>query len=292
MEPTRTESHPLFFYEDEQFLVDVVVDFLFTGWTSREQIVIVASEQHGALLLAALEQRGLDVPETLARGMLAVLDAHAIIDRATTAGHVHVDQLVATLEAVLLRSLRGERRVRAYGELAGILREQGHLEASGQLEEYWSGVAQERQFAILCGYHGGKNGGPDTSTRGQLCSQHSVTLPSEHASTLGRVESRLSPLFLLERRVQLMEVDLEEARRIEQKLRRDADVLAARHAAAVELLHDFLASSQRELEARGAEVLGSSHAAERLLSRVMQHGDAIASVIRILGGTRGSQGMS
>lgn len=288
-ERPAAESHLIVFYDDEEFLVDVVVEFLCTSPTPSDQGLIVARERHAQLLLVALEQRGLDVSEALASGALVMLDPQALIERSTIAGALQAARLIETLDGELRRRCNMGGRVRAYGELAGLLREQGHFEVCTQLEEYWTGVALERGVAVLCGYRGARPGTADVVPAGQLCALHSVALPSEHCSSLGRIESRLQHMFLLERRVQTMEVELEQAVRVEQRLRRDIDMLNARHAAAGELLQDFLLSSQRELAALSAIVSEGPDSANQLLSRVMQHSDAIESVIRLLGHTRGAQ---
>jgi hypothetical protein len=281
-----SDAHIIFFYEDDHFFVDVVVEFLVGGQKSSDRLLVIATQAHRELLLAALGRRGLDVSEALAGGTLAMIDAQTILERASSGGELDVEQLLATLDAIMQRAVRNEGRLRAYGELAGMLCERGLLSACRRVEEYWRDFVKQHSLAVLCGYRGGQTGCTHGSELAQLREVHTVTLPSEHTSSLGRLETRLQSLFLLENRVQVLEADLVQAQRVEDKLRRESDSLRLRLAAAREILRNLVASSQRELAELGLDGPAKPEAAGQLLLHVTHYGQAIAEVLRVLEETR------
>src|SRR2546430_11056856 len=119
----RAAEHVVQFYETDQFLAEAVSRFLAQGVVAGEAVVIVATPEHAASILAGLTRKGFDVERARADGQLTVLDARETLGRFMIGDTPDWDLFLETVGGVLNRAIGASTaaRARAYSVMADLL---------------------------------------------------------------------------------------------------------------------------------------------------------------------------
>jgi anti-sigma regulatory factor (Ser/Thr protein kinase) len=158
-EPRAVAVHTVRLYADDAELVEAVGVFARAGIDAGEAVLVLATPAHGAAFEPALP------PGT------TVLDAEETLRRCFVGGRLdraRFDRVVGEL----IRGAPGP--IRVYGEMVAVLWDAGHVNAALELEELWSGLAQERPFTLLCAYPAASVDG----ALGELCRLHAAVTGS------------------------------------------------------------------------------------------------------------------
>lgn len=136
------------FYETDDILTRTVSRFLLHGLFDGDAAVVIATEEHRAVLAEELSAAGvdlrderyisLDAADTLRRFMVMSMPAPLLFER--------------TMSSIIDRSGRGGRRVRIFGEMVSLLWAEGNVPAVLRLEHLWNELAAVKHFALLCSY--------------------------------------------------------------------------------------------------------------------------------------------
>jgi len=147
-------THAVQFYDDDDFLVACVGDFLAAGMAVGQPVVAVTTETHRRALTDHLSARGFDVKRSAQRGMLVLVDAEAILSSFMEGGLPNAELCRAAVGGVLgAYQKRVPRvRVRVFGEMVDLLCRAGNFEGALALEGMWNEFAQAYSFSLLCGY--------------------------------------------------------------------------------------------------------------------------------------------
>lgn len=217
-----TPNHVVQFYESDEFLAEVVADFLVAGGRRGEPMLVIATEAHRVAVLEALQRKGLDVPGALQCGELTVLDARATLERLLVDGMPDPARFEQTVGGALAAcaSRACGAPVRAYGEMVDLLWRDGNAPAALRLEQLWNALAGQRPFSLLCayalsGFSDGAHAGPFEG----LCAAHSHVLPTEAFTRLQEPDARLREVSQLQQRALALEAEIARRERVEQELR-------------------------------------------------------------------------
>ena len=166
-------SHAVYFYEDDAFLIENVARFVKTGFERQETVIVVATEEHRIDLRARLMEE--DVI-----GLASPTDARYVtLDAASTLALFMLndwpdDRLFLKVIGQIISSSAHESPVRIYGEMVAVLWAEGKHRAAIRLEELWNRLAQERDFSLLCAYPTSPVADPEVcSALAQVCKTHS-----------------------------------------------------------------------------------------------------------------------
>jgi hypothetical protein len=148
------EEHVVQLYgTNDGLLAENVVRYLREGLRRGEGLVVIASTRHRGSFVRALR----DAPgysRAVLEGRLVFLDAEQTLRRFVVAGEP--DQ--ARFESVIgdaiggVRSRTAHGRVRAYGEMVGLLWSEERYEAALRLEELWNQLLVSSGVSLFCGY--------------------------------------------------------------------------------------------------------------------------------------------
>jgi hypothetical protein len=144
-------EHLLQFYDDEGACLDTLHRFVSGGLALGESVIVIATIEH----LSALEARlGAHLNLALARAQdrYIALDAAATLERFMVDGWPDEQRFRAVVASLLARAGLGNRRVRAFGEMVGLLWARGQRNATIRLEELWHDVYRAANFSLLCAY--------------------------------------------------------------------------------------------------------------------------------------------
>lgn len=144
-------DHELLLAADDADLVRSLADLVEQGLSADEPCVVIATAPHRDALR---EHLGADVlAATARRGAFVELDAADTLQLFLRGGRPDAALFDGTVGA-FLRDQAGRGRVRAYGEMVGLLWSDGRREAALELEALWNGLCGGGDLSLRCGYDG------------------------------------------------------------------------------------------------------------------------------------------
>ena len=159
--PDRTGSraeeghfHGVRFYNDPDSLCRIVGAFIGEGLEQETLAVIIATPEHTARIESCLRERGIDTEALKRLGDLATFDAHETLQLFMRDGMPNPGAFRRSIGEILtrVRHRRGQRAVRAYGEMVNLLWKDGREAAAIRLETLWNQLAGTHDFDLLCAY--------------------------------------------------------------------------------------------------------------------------------------------
>ncbi len=228
IQESRHHHHEVQFYEDEQFLVDRVAEFLAEGARQGERCIVIATEEHNEAFAAGLRLLGVNAEE------VRFLDARTTLATFLDRGMPDARRFRESVGGALKEAGSSVNRVRAYGEMVDLLWRDGEPDAAIRLEELWNDLAHHHAFSLLCAYPMGNFYKESDSALFQaVCDTHSVVRPVLQTEDTGARDRRIA---VLEQRAAALEMEIAHRKELEAGL---ADALAARRRSE-ELLRDFV----------------------------------------------------
>lgn len=149
-------GHCVQFYKaDEPLFNRNVAGFLWDGLLRGDGLLVIATRQRRESLVAHLGRLGADVALARRDGQLVMLDSHETLAQFMDSGQrPDWEAFRETIEDALARAngrVAGAG-ICAYGEMVGVLWEQGHHEAAIRVEEYWNRLLHAGGIDLFCGY--------------------------------------------------------------------------------------------------------------------------------------------
>lgn len=171
-----------FFEADELSLLHHLGRYVAEGLEAGEPVVVLTERRRRERLLSELHRLGAEPDIGKEDGRLVMLDSEQLLSKFEHAGRVDAERFNAivgrTMREVISRSR--SRRVRAYGDLVGLLWQQGRHAAAVELERNWNALQAELPFDLFCGYPIDLFGYDfHPSKIGPLICQHSRVLPQD-----------------------------------------------------------------------------------------------------------------
>ncbi len=140
-------THSIYFYEDDTFLIDNVAAFAKKGLEQKETVIIVATEQHRGDLKAKLTDEVVGLWAT-ARANYVTLDASTTLGLFMQNGWPN-ERLFLQVIGRIIESAAGSTPVRIYGEMVAVLWAEGNALAAIHLERLWNTLRKQRDFALF-----------------------------------------------------------------------------------------------------------------------------------------------
>ena len=212
-------DHLVQFYENYAFLVESVSSFVGAALAAGNSGVVIATEEHRQAIDRILAARGIDLPEAIASGRYAALDAAETLAIFTVDGSPDARRFTEIIGDVFDRAAQGGRQVRAFGEMVALLWMDGDRDAAIHLEELWCALAKERRFALLCGYplSGFERTADAESFRG-VCGCHTRVFPAESYAALADADERLREISHLQQKAESLAAEIAHRHEVERAL--------------------------------------------------------------------------
>ena len=138
-----------FFDGDERALARNVARFLADGLQRGERALIVAGGANSRAILAELA-RCVDAENAVAANRLMLLDAARTLESIMVDGRPDPRRFREAI-GMRVRAFKGAD-VRAYGELVGLLWEDGNRDGAAALEALWNEELARERCRLFCGY--------------------------------------------------------------------------------------------------------------------------------------------
>jgi hypothetical protein len=139
---------------DDQLLTRHVSRYFGEGLRRGDGLILIATGTHSQAILQQLNQATTAAAPAMREGRLVSLDAVETLWRFMRQGQPD-NALFENVIGGLIREVRARAhsgKVRAFGEMVGILWTEGNRSAAIQLEEYWNKLMSGNEFSLFCGY--------------------------------------------------------------------------------------------------------------------------------------------
>ena len=140
--------------EDEGPLCRNVCQFLGAGLAGGDGVLVIADSAHRDAFVCQLAADGHDAMQAIRTGRLVLLDSEALLGRFMVDGQPdwRLFELAVGGAVRAIAERLGHSRLRAYGEMVGVLWRAGQRTADVLLEEYWNRLLEFGTIALFCGY--------------------------------------------------------------------------------------------------------------------------------------------
>jgi signal transduction histidine kinase len=249
-------THAVQFYDDDDFLVACVGDFLAAGMAVGQPVVAVTTEAHRLGITDRLTERGFDVKRAAQRGLLVLVDAEALLLSFMEHGRPNAELCRAAVGGVLgaYQKRIPRVRVRVFGEMVDLLCRAGNIEGALALEGMWNEFAQTYSFSLLCGYSMRTFGSEsDKTSVASICDRHAHVIPTESYLEV-ELGSRMREIALLQQRAQALESEVRRRDDLEQSLRVALSKAEAANRAKIKFLSGMSHELRTPLNAIGGHV--------------------------------------
>ena len=145
-------EHAVQIYRDDNTLLDSLESFVGSGLRSGESVVIIATAPHLHELEKRLRGGWHDLDRYRWEDRYVAVLAQETIERFMCNG-MPDEALFNQVVGELTSRARGQgRRIRAFGEMVGLLWAEGNKDAALRLERFWSQLQVRERFPLFCGY--------------------------------------------------------------------------------------------------------------------------------------------
>ena len=164
-------SHVVQIYQNDDVLLNTLEGFVSTGILGRECVIVAATAFHLASLEARLVVQGFDLEVLKAEDRLILIDAEKGLAEFMVDGLPDA-QLFRDLSSVVMnRALATGRKIRAFGEMVGVLVAQGNSEAAIEIEHFWNEI-HDKSSSIFCAYKASSFPRDADQTIDSICKAH------------------------------------------------------------------------------------------------------------------------
>ena len=283
--PNETDSeHFVQFYEDDEYLIESVAAFVGGGLGAGDGAIVIATPQHRGALAVRLAAQGIDVDAVCSRGQYVPLDAAETLAKFMVRGSPDETLFKKVIGELIVKTSKGRRGLRAFGEMVALLWADGHGAAAIRLEELWNDLAREHAFSLFCAYPmNGFRSALDGESFHHICQEHSRVIPAESFSRQASTDDERSrTIALLQQKAAVLEAEIAERKVAQETLARREQELRDFLETAVEGIHQagpdgtILWANKAELELLGytaEEYIGRSitefHADENVIADIL-----------------------
>lgn len=217
----RCESeHLVQFYDTDAFLVDFLSDFAGTCLRGGDATIVIATKEHRESLDIRLAADGLDLTAARVTGVYIPLDAAETLAKVMVDGMVEPKRFAEVLGRLITNASPLRQRVRVFGEMAALLREDGNHVAAVRMEELWNELGDSHEFSLCCAYPmRGFSRQEHSELFAEICGRHTRVIPDERYINLESSDDRLRAITLLQQKAYSLDAEVAERKKAEESCR-------------------------------------------------------------------------
>ncbi|HTE42400.1 MAG TPA: MEDS domain-containing protein [Steroidobacteraceae bacterium] len=163
-------SHFVQFFGTDAALARSVSNFFVEALRADRTCIMVGTAHHRAQVAEQLRAHGIGLGPLVRDKRYLVADAATVLQRFCTNGQVDHRAFEESVGSMVTDALALGRPVSIYGEMVGILADEGHSHAVIELERMWNELGKRIAFTLFCGYMVPSGVGSDTWVN--VCGEH------------------------------------------------------------------------------------------------------------------------
>ncbi len=223
---TIESEHFVQFYENDNFLINSLGDFIGKGLDSGDSCVVVATEEHREALDGFLQNAGHDTIQAQKSGQYNLLDAFETYSEFMVDGFPDARRFDEVIGSIVKTASASGRRVRIFGEMVALLVAANNSKAAVEVERLWNELNKNQPFILFCAYPLGYFSNNRLSESFQnICQKHTHVIPTENYITLDEAEKQLLAVSLLQHKAACLEAEIIDRKNAEENLRAVKDEL-------------------------------------------------------------------
>jgi hypothetical protein len=145
-------DHVVQIYENDEDFLDVLSGFIGGGINSGECVIIIATAGHLKALNTRLRNYGISVKTLIDDDRYIPLDAAETLSRFMVNGWPDETLFMQTVNSIIEKGNKKNRRIRAFGEMVALLWAEGLNGATIHLEYLWNKFCTNHDFRLFCAY--------------------------------------------------------------------------------------------------------------------------------------------
>jgi hypothetical protein len=149
------EGHLVQFYQaDERLLRRNVSRYLWEALKQGDRLLVLAITEHVADIVLELKGLGAHTEAAVREGQLVFSDAQEMLASFMVDGQPDWGRFESTIGSAMLqaRARAGNRGLRVYSEIVGILWSEGRRSPAIRLEQFWNRLVRSTAFNLFCAY--------------------------------------------------------------------------------------------------------------------------------------------
>jgi hypothetical protein len=175
-------DHVLQIYENDEVFLELLEGFVVDGFNAGDCVIIIASTEHLQALNNRLRKHGFDLFFLTLSDQYIPLNSRETLDQFMINGWPDEILFNHLVKGLLSRGHKGNRHVRAFGEMVAELWAQGQSGATVHLEHLWNRLCATDTFSLFCAYpKSGFTQDASTSLR-DICCSHTKLITGNGAS--------------------------------------------------------------------------------------------------------------
>jgi hypothetical protein len=155
MLPSGSSEHLVQFYQaDQSLLTKNVVDFLLDGLKQGDALLVITTPERNTAFSTGLSGAGTDPDKAVRERRLLFADAEQTLRRFMVGGQPDWRRFERTISALIqeVRPQPDHGGLRAYGEMVGLLWQEGQFSAAIRLEQFWNKLMGANALHLFCAY--------------------------------------------------------------------------------------------------------------------------------------------
>ena len=170
-------GHVVHFYDSDAELAAAVVRAAGPRLAAGDVVVLIATGPHRTSFIEGFARWGINVERAQAEGRIVALDAAATAASIVDQGQPDPAAFDAAAGEVIRRAAASGHSVWAFGEMVGLLWDEGHVQGAIDLEELWCDLGRTVPFFLWCAYPSQTVGQSDAvASFGRVCALHSTVV--------------------------------------------------------------------------------------------------------------------
>ena len=170
-------DHFVQWYRNDSNLVQSIATFTSDALRRGGAAIVVSTEAHCKQVEERLQREGLDVRQVERDGRYIFRDAEETLDSFMVNGRPDADKFFDDVGTVVSRASNSWNGVRAFGEMVGVLWQNGQHQAAIELEQFWHRLIAVYPLPLFCAYPRTElQTEAEVDSFRQVCDAHSVVI--------------------------------------------------------------------------------------------------------------------